>query len=71
MIKIKQATFYENILIINRTHRFKNPAVIIKTWYGIKIKSQGTFRFFTFNERIKQSLLEDLKLNKIIKKGNK
>lgn len=65
MIKIKNAMFYENILIINRTHRFKNPSVIIKTWYGIKIKSQGTFRFYTFDKVIKKTLLEDLKLNKL------
>jgi len=68
MIHIKNHSFYENILVINRTYRFKNPAVIIKTWYGIKIKSQGTFRFFTFDYNISQSLLEDLKLNTLVKK---
>ena len=64
MTIIKSAIFYDNILVINRTHRFKNPAVIIRTWYGIKIKSQGTFRFVTFNKAIRQLLLEDLKLDK-------
>ena len=66
MIYIKTSNFYENILVINRVYRFKNPAVIIKTWYGIKVKSQGTYRFFTFNEIIKQKLLESLNLNVII-----
>lgn len=63
MIKINTAFFYENILIINRTYRFKNPSVIIRTWYGIKIKSEGTFRFISFNKSILHPLLEDLKLN--------
>ena len=65
MIIVKSAMFYENILVINRTYRFKNPQVIIRTWYGIKVRSAGTYRFFTFNKKIKQTLLEDLKLNKI------
>ena len=68
MTIIKTAMFYENILVVNRTHRFKNPAVIIRTWYGIKVKSQGTFRFITFNKKVKQPLLEDLKLNKKMKR---
>jgi len=69
MIKIKDSDYYENILVINRTYRFKNPSVIIKTWYGIKIKAQGAYRFYTFDEKLKKTLLESLKLNTL--KGDK
>jgi len=68
MIKIKHFSLYENILIINRKYRFKNPQVIIRTWYGIKIISGKTFRFYTFNDKIRKEILEDLKLNEIIKR---
>jgi hypothetical protein len=63
MIQIKASNFYENILVINRVYRFKNPTVIIKTWYGIKVISGGTYRFFTFDKIIKKALLESLNLN--------
>lgn len=68
MVLIKTSNFYENILVINRVYRFKNPAVIIKTWYGIKVVSGGTYRFCTFNNSVKQKLLESLNLNVIIPK---
>jgi len=67
MIHIKEHSFYDNILMVNRTYRFKNPPVIIKTWYGIKVKSKGTYRFFTFNKIQKRKLFEDLKLNELNK----
>lgn len=64
MTKIKNSTLYENVLTINRTYRFRNPQAVIRTWYGIKVISGKTFRFYTFDKEILKELLESLKLDK-------
>ena len=37
MIIVKTVKRPENMLIVNEKYRFKNPEVIIMTWYGLKV----------------------------------
>lgn len=68
MIIVTRSDKLQDGIVFNRKYRFKNPSVIIKTWYGLKL--YGGNRWFRLYFKDKQEYNKTLFLLDLDKKDN-
>lgn len=52
MIIVKRADKLQDGIVFNRKYRFKNPSVVIRTWYGLKVYGGDKWFRLYFKDKV-------------------
>ena len=66
MIIVNKLDKFKDVMVVNRKIRFKNPEVIQKTWYGIKIYAANRwYRLYFWDNKLYNDILFKIDLNNV------